>query len=216
MVDPLTQQAPSMPPPMPMPPMDASGTPVDPDGGVPGPEQGFIDPAPLDAAAEPLTAPPAPPGAPVDPALAAIDTILDIPGPEAIRRVYQLATSAARAKVKLDAMADRLDARQYHAHLSANPEAKVADVLIAARRRLDTLAQERRRLNLETLKAQEAGRPFAVYELQSAAATSAMEQVAGGVLLFLALPVTALQGLTQPTPEPVAAEAMEPSTEVME
>lgn len=143
--------------------------------------------------------------APQDPVSLALDLVLDTPGPEAIRRVYQLAISAARAKARIKESAHRLDARTFHDLLSASPEARYADALVSARRRLDTLAQERRRLNLEMVKAREAGRePGATnLEIQIAACSLAMEQVAGGVLLFLALP--SMPSIPQATPQPTPA-----------
>jgi hypothetical protein len=135
-----------------------------------------------------------PPPAPVDPMTEALDSVLDIPGPDAVRLVYRLATAAARAKVQVRAHLDRMDARAYHAALSAAPEARYADDLTLARRELDVLAQERRRLGLEAVRAREMGRPASIYELQAEAATRGMESVALGMLLFLALP----QGLPMP------------------
>lgn len=153
-----------------------------------------------------LVAEPLPPIEPVDPALAALDALMDLPGPDAIRRVYELAASAAKAKVRIAASADRLDARTYHDLLSRTPEARYAAELIAARRRLDTLAQERRRLNLELT--QGAGKlsqqRYQLLEVQVAACTAGMEQVAGGVLLFLTLPDPAI--LAAPVEPPVLPE----------
>lgn len=139
------------------------------------------------------------PEAPVHPVIAAAMEIIRMPGPDAVRLVYQLATSAARAKARIKALGDQLDARGYHDALSANPEARYARELIAARRELDVLAAERRRLNLEAVKAREAGRPASIYEMQSVAATSAMEASALGVLLFLSLPTLPTLP-TSPTP----------------
>lgn len=127
---------------------------------------------------------PAPTPEPVSPLMA----LLNLPGADAVRRVYQLALSAARAKAQIRAHLDQMDARSYHAALSASPEARYADDLTLARRELDVLAQERRRLTLEAVKAREAGRPASIYELQAEAATRGMEAVALGVLLFLAMP----------------------------
>jgi hypothetical protein len=162
----------------------------------------------------PLPLPPPPP----DPVSLALDAVLDLPGQEAIRRVYQLATSAARAKARVSAFLDRLDARAYHDLLSKTPEARFAPELIAARRRLDELAQERRNLNLELAAGAAAEPRRRMLEVQIAACTMAMEQVAAGVLIFLALPSDAF--LSQPTvpepePEPAAPEpniAAEPAT----
>lgn len=155
--------------------------------GLETPPEPAIDPgmgmAPM--AEEPMPEAPLPP---VDPLSMALDSILDTPLQDAVRRVYQLATSAARAKADLRRRIDQMDARAYHAALSASPEARYADDLTMARRELDTLAQERRRLTLEAVKARESGRPASIYELQAEAATKGMESVALGVLLFLALP----------------------------
>lgn len=136
---------------------------------------------------------------PPDPVSLALDAILDLPGQEAVRRVYQLATSAARAKARVAASLDKLDARSYHDLLSRAPEARFAQELIAARRRLDLLAQERRNLNLQLAandgKATEPRRRM--LEVQSAMCTMAMEQVAAGTLIYLAIPSDAF--LSQPT-----------------
>lgn len=167
-------------------PEPAAGDPGDPqEGQEPQEPQSQPDPSQM------------PPQAPVDPISAAMVAILSMPGPEAIRRVYQLATSAATAKAKLRDAAAAMDALTYHAALSASPEAKYATELIDVRRELDTLAQERRRLNLEAGKARASGKASSaasasIYELQSTAVTAAMEQVAGGMLMFLALPGNAL------------------------
>lgn len=154
------------------------------------------------------------PQPPQDPVSLALDAVLDLPGQEAIRRVYQLATSAARAKARVSASLDRLDARTYHDLLSKTPEARFAPELIAARRRLDELAQERRNLNLE-LAAGSAAKPRRrMLEVQIAACTMAMEQVAAGVLIFLALPSDAF--LSQPTvPEPESEPEPEPEPDPM-
>lgn len=147
------------------------------------------------------------PQEPADPALAALDALMDLPGPDAIRRVYQLAASAAKTKVRITASANQLDARTYHDLLSRTPEARYAAELIAARRRLDTLAQERRRLNLELT--QGAGKlsqqRYQLLEIQVAACTAGMEQVAGGVLLFLTLPDPAI--LAAPVEPPALPES---------
>lgn len=172
-----------------------------------------------DPVAEPLPEPQAPlssPPPPQDPVSLALDAILDLPGQEAIRRVYQLATSAARAKARVAASLDRLDARAYHDLLSRTPEVRFAQELIAARRRLDELAQERRNLNLELAagdgKATEPRRRM--LEVQVASCTMAMEQVAAGVLIFLALPSDAF--LSQPTaPEPEPEPSLEPDAETV-
>lgn len=163
-------------------------------GAVPGP-------VPESPALEPGQPEPQLPLPPPDPVSLALDAVLDLPGQEAIRRVYQLATSAARTKARVSASLDRLDARAYHDLLSKTPEARFVPELIAARRRLDELAQERRNLNLE-LAAGAASEPRRrMLEVQVAACTMAMEQVAAGVLIFLALPSDAF--LSQPTvPEP--------------
>jgi hypothetical protein len=143
-------------------------------------------------------APEMPPPDPMAAVTAAVDLVLGLPGQDAVRRVYQLSVSAAKAKAKLQAADDALDARAYHAALSQAPEVQYADVLLGARRSLDLLAQERRRLNLEAVQARDAGRPASIYEMQAASATAAMEQVAGGTLLFLMLPqnANAMQGTT--------------------
>lgn len=137
---------------------------------------------------------------PVDPLQNSLLGLLHMPGADAVRRVYQLAVSAARAKVQLRSKLDQMDARAYHATLSASPEARYADELGLARRELDVLAQERRRLSLEAVKARDGGRPASIYELQAEGATRAMEAVALGVLLFLTLP----SGLPPPPPSPPA------------
>jgi hypothetical protein len=139
---------------------------------------------------------------PANPIAAVIDAVLDIPGPEAIRRVYTLSVSAARARARLKEAGDRLDARAYHAVMAATPEARFADELIAARRELDMLAQERRRLDAAARKAREAGRgdTASMHELQSAAATMAMEAVAAGTLLFLGMPQRPTPAPLQPVP----------------
>lgn len=146
---------------------------------------------------------------PPDPVSLALDAILDLLGQEAIRRVYQLATSAARAKARVAASLDKLDARSYHDLLSRTPEARFAQELIAARRRLDLLAQERRNLNLQLAandgKATEPRRRM--LEVQAAMCTMAMEQVATGTLIYLALPSDTF--LSQPTTEP-ALEPVQP------
>lgn len=172
-----------MPPPVPDPGMMAG-----PDAELPEPE--------LDPELEPELDDPelATEPEPLDPILAAVDSVLDIPGPDAIRLVYQMAVSSAKAKAKLTAMMDRLDARGYHDALATNPEARYAAELISARRELDALAAERRRLNLEAVKARESGKPASIYELQAESATAAMEQVAIGTLLFLALPTSTALG----------------------
>lgn len=143
--------------------------------------------------------------APIDPFTQALDSIFTIPPQDAVRRVYSLATSAARAKAKIRTRLDQMDARAYHAALSAAPEARYAADLTMARRELDVLAQERRRLTLEAVKARESGRPASIYELQAEAATRGMEAVALGVLLFLVmpegLPATAPQQPGQPSQE---------------
>lgn len=129
-----------------------------------------------------------------DPLQVAISGVLSLPGPEAIRQVYQLAASAAKAKSRLQAAGEQLNARSYHDVLSQAPEVRYVAELMAVRQELDTLAGERRRLNLEAVQAGQAGNSAraSLYEIQSGATTSAMEQVAMGVLLFLALPLSAL------------------------
>src|ERR1044071_8356415 len=134
-----------------------------------------------------------------------------MPGPDAIRKVYQLATSAARAKPRIEAAGDQLKPGKYHELMQANPEARAksrieaagdqlnprkyrelmqanpearyARELIAARKRLDALAQERRRIVVDSQQQQSA-----IYDIQLSQINAAMEQVAGGTLLFLALP----------------------------
>lgn len=152
------------------------------------PGMGMDTGTPPEMGVEELPPEPELPQEPVDPMFAMIDMLLDLPGQDAIRRVYQLATSAARAKSRLDAMSDRLDARGYHDELSRTPEVRYARELIATRRELDTLAQERRRLNLAAMQARDTQRPASIYEMQSGAATAAMESIALGTLLFLFLP----------------------------
>lgn len=137
---------------------------------------------PPDPAAE-LPAP-----APEDPDAPLIDALLMADGPSLIRRVYQLALSAARSKAQLDSAVDRLDPREYHRVLSAHPETRYAAELIAARSRLDALAQERRRLQQLQSNASQSQRPSTLFELQIGQINTAMEQVAGGVLLFLSMP----------------------------
>lgn len=136
----------------------------------------------------------APEPSPEDPATAAITAVLTIPGPDAIRQVYQLAAAAARAKTQLQAAGSTLDARAYHGVLSRSPEARYVAELVGARRELDALAGERRRLNLEADRGRQLGRAdrASLYEVQSSQVTAAMEQVALGTLLFLALPPGAL------------------------
>lgn len=129
-----------------------------------------------------------PPPEPVDPVAQAIDSVLLLEPKEAIRRVYQLAVSAARAKAKVDAAGDAMDVRTYHAMTSQSPEVRYVKELGAARRRLDTLAAERRRLTVEVGRAQGAGKGNGILDAQLAAADMAMDQVARGVLLFLSLP----------------------------
>lgn len=171
------------------------------------------EPAAEDLEAQPVPEQSLEPQTPPDPVSLALDAILDLPGQEAIRRVYQLATSAARTKARVSASLDRLDARAYHDLLSKTPEARFAPELIAARRRLDELAQERRNLNLELAALSAAEPRRRMLEVQVAACTMAMEQVAAGVLIFLALPSDAF--LSQPTatgpepetaPEPITAQ----------
>ena len=152
----------------------AAPPPADPGMGLPEPGMGL----------EPSTPPePAPEPPPLDPTSAAIDQVLTMPGPDAIRKVYQLATSAARAKSRIEAAGDQLNPRKYHELMQANPEARYARELIAARKRLDALAQERRRIVVDSQQQQSA-----IYDIQLSQINAAMEQVAGGTLLFLALP----------------------------
>jgi hypothetical protein len=151
------------------------------------------------------------PAPPVDPIAAVIAAVMSMPGPEAIRQVYKVAASAARAKTQLQAAGSQLDARGYHAILSQAPEVRYAGELLAARRELDGLAGERRRLGLEAQKARSSGNNAraSIYEIQATQADAAMEQVAAGVLLWLALPAHALdpqQGQQQ------QAQAAQPQT----
>lgn len=178
----------------------------------PGMEPGMMPPTP-EPVPEPEPDPvPEPEPGPMDPTSIAIIYVMSMDGQESVRRVYQLATSAARAKAKIDAAADRLDAKGYHDMLSQLPEARYAKELVAGRRRLDTLAQERRRLNLEMVKSMERNARSAIvagYELQIAGLNLAMEQVAGGMLLFLALPDTP-QAPPPPPPPPMPEPGLEP------
>lgn len=174
----------SMMPPAAAPGIDPAGLPAGAaamGGGMGG---GMGDPGalPQEPASEPLAEPPVPEPEPLDPVSAAIDGVLLLEPKEAIRRVYQLAVSAARAKAQVDAAGDALDARTYHDLTGRNPEVRFARELGFARRRLDTLAGERRRLGLL------AGKGSGVADAQYAATEVAMDQVARGVLLFLALP----------------------------
>lgn len=136
---------------------------------------------------------------------AALLGVVQTDGQEAIRSVYRLAIQAVKARSRINDMAGQLDGRGYHAELARHPEAKYADELVAAKRRLDTLAQERRRLNVEAVQARERGRAesASIYELQVEAATGAMEAVARGVLLFLAMPQAPPQH-TSPSTQPKA------------
>lgn len=173
---------------------------------VPGP-----DPA-ADAQGPPQdpTQAPGPAQPPVDPIAAVISAVMSMPGPEAIRQVYQTAASAAKAKLQLQAASSQLDARGYHQILSQAPEVRYAGELLAARRELDDLAGERRRLNLEAQKARTAGNNSraSLYEVQSGQVDAAMEQIAAGVLLFLALPTHALD----PQQQQEQAQAQQPHT----
>lgn len=153
-------------------------------GGAPAP---LVEPPPPEAAPEALAPFPEPP-APLDPVSAAIDSVLFLDPKEAIRRVYQLTASAAKAKTKIDAAGDALDARTYHAVASQFPEVRWARELRLARQRLDVLAGERRRLAVDVGRGLKAGKGSGVLDAQLAAADMAMDQVAHGVLLFLALP----------------------------
>lgn len=153
---------------------------IDPAAGDPG-----LDPATADPTAQ---EPAAPEPEPLDPITAAIQGVMLLDPKEAVRRVYSLAVSASRTKAKADAAGDSLDARRYHDLQSANPEVRFVRELQAARRRLDTLAGERRRLALEVGKRQAAGKGNMILDAQLAAAEMAIEQVAKGVLLFLSLP----------------------------
>jgi hypothetical protein len=194
-MEPLTIQ----PPPMTMPETGVGGPPLPPG------DLGMQEPLlPEEPKPQPeLGLEPAP--EPLDPLSAAIDFIMSIPGPEAVRRVYHLALSAARAKATIKTRLHQMDARAYHAALSVSPEAKYADDLMLAKRELDTLAQERRRLNLEAVRARESGRPASIYEMQAEAANVAMESVALGMLLFLALP----NGLPTQQPQPQELQQQE-------
>lgn len=174
--------------------MDTPAGPADPMAGgldpvaLEAPPQGPVEP-PVPEAPPEATAPgPMPPPAPADPLSAAIDSVLFLDPKEAIRRVYQLAASAARAKTKVDAAGDILDARTYHAIASQFPEVRWARELRLARQRLDVLAGERRRLAVDVDRGLKAGKGSGVLDAQLAAADIAMDQVARGVLLFLALP----------------------------
>lgn len=155
----------------------------------------------------------APPPPPVDPITAVITAVMSMPAPEAIRQVYRVAASAARAKTELQAAGSQLDARGYHAILSRAPEVRYAKELLAARRELDDLAGERRRLGLEAQKARTADNNAraSVYEVQSGQVDAAMEQVAAGVLLWLALPAHALdpqqQSTQQQQQQPIPAQS---------
>lgn len=177
---------------------------------VPGP-----DPT-ADAQSQPQdpTQAPGPAQPPVDPIAAVIGAVMSMPGPEAIRQVYRAAASAARAKTQLQQAGDKLDARAYHQILSQAPEVRYAPELLAARRELDDLAGERRRLNLEAQKARMSGNNSraSLYEVQSGQVDAAMEQIAAGVLLFLALPAHALdsQQQSQPQPQPAQQVQQEP------
>lgn len=164
--------------------------------GLPAPPMDDLAALPQDPALEPLAAEAAeaepavalPEPEPLDPVSAAIDGVLLLDPKEALRRVYQLAVSAAKAKARIDAAGDALDARTYHDLTGRNPEARFARELGLARRRLDTLAGERRRLTVEVGRLQGAGKGSGILDAQLAAAEIAMDQVARGVLLFLALP----------------------------
>jgi hypothetical protein len=159
----------------------------------------------------------APPPPPVDPITAVITAVMSMPAPETIRQVYRVAASAARAKTELQAAGSQLDARGYHAILSRAPEERYAKELVAARRELDDLAGERRRLGLEAQKARTAGNNAraSVYEVQSGQVDAAMEQVAAGVLLWLALPAHALdpqqQSAQQPTQQQQQQQPPQPA-----
>lgn len=174
------------------------------------PGEGIQTP-PVDPVVDPVVDPAAPASA--DPALAALDAIMELPGPEAIRRVYTLAASASRAKTRIAASLDKLDARTYHDLLSRTPEARYVTELVGARRRLDTLAQERRRLNLELAKGNMPPHRYQLLEVQIAACTAAMEQVAGGVLLFLTLPDPAILAAPAEPPAPTLAPTDDPLTQ---
>lgn len=136
---------------------------------------------------------------PVDPVVAAVDAILAMPDADAIRRVYSLAASAARARTRLDAATDRQSSREYHAALSAAPEVRHYKVLVATKRRIDTLAQERRRLTMARIEAEKRGRPTGIYDLQIAQLSTAMGYVAGGALLYITLPDGGLEAPSEPT-----------------
>lgn len=177
------QQGQQGPDPGPMPPPDpqaqAPEAPQGPDPSQPAQPQGQ----------GPSTAP----SPPQDPIQAAIQAILAMPAAEAVSRVYKLAASAAKAREQSRLLVARMDAAGYHALLSSAPELKYASELMAARRELDSLAQERRRLGLEAVKARQSTTPASVarastYEMQAAGANDAIEHVAAGVLMFLALP----------------------------
>lgn len=202
MIDPMIQQ----------PGMDAMGADVGTaeTAGM-GVVAGMPDAAPVDGIPMPPVGPVVDPAAPasVDPALAALDALMELPGPEAIRRVYTLAASASRAKTRIAASLDKLDARTYHDLLSRTPEARYVTELVGARRRLDALAQERRRLNLELTKGNVAPHRYQLLEVQIAACTAAMEQVAGGVLLFLTLPDPAILAAPAEPPAPAPSPELE-------
>lgn len=174
-MEPIQQQVPTMQPELPMP------------GAAPADQ--MVSPEP------PL------PVESLDPQATILQALLAMPGPEAVRRVYQLAVSAAKAKARLKTAVAAMDARSYHAALSAVPEVQFADELSQARRELDVLAAERRRLNLEAVKARDAGRPASIYEMQAESADLAMGYSALGMLMFLAIPTT-------PIPETSAAPAV--------
>lgn len=151
---------------------------------------------------------PAPPQPSQDPVQTAIQAILSMPAAEAIRRVYAVAASAAKARERSRLLVARMDAFGYHALLSSAPELKYASELMAARRELDALAQERRRLGLEAVKARQSTTPASVarastYEMQAAGASDAMEHVAAGVLMFLSMPsLPKPQSQDQQPPQP--------------
>lgn len=188
MIDPMVQQDPALQAPQPQAPLP------DADMGM-----GMADPGMSNPEAQPQepTEPPEPgEPEPQDPLTAAIKAVQAISGQDAIRTVYQLAASAAKAKLRLKDLSSQLNARQYQDHLSAHPEARHADVIIAARRRLDALAGERRRLNLAAQTARQSPTPnpgrASIYELQTVAATAAMEHTASGLLLYLSIPPSML------------------------
>lgn len=169
----------------------ASSPPAQPQGSDPGAMGGQQAPAPGPPQGPPTM--PQPPQPLQDPIQAAIQAILAMPAAEAVSRVYKLAASAVKAREQSRLLVARMDATGYHALLSSAPELKYTSELMAARRELDSLAQERRRLGLEAVKARQSTTPASVarastYEMQAAGASDAIEHVAAGVLMFLALP----------------------------